>query len=1320
MDQTQLDRDALLGVLALQVDLVTEDQLAAAYQHLDPDRTLGDVLVQHHALTPALRDALEPMVDAHIQRHGGSAAQSLAALSSTDQVRSALSRIGRPSGESTTDSTALHAGSPRATTEPTRTIAASDDHAPFEPPRVRTSDRFRVLRPHARGGLGQVYVARDNELGRQVALKEILADKAAHPALRQRFMLEAEINGNLEHPGIVPVYGLGTYADGRPFYAMRFIEGDSLKEAIERFHTSRLTDGSKSNRAFDSLEFRQLLRRFVDVCNAVGYAHSRGVLHRDLKPANVMLGQYGETLIIDWGLAKATGRVDQLDAHPTNIPLSPLSGSSLEQTEAGAMLGTPAFMSPEQANGQIDELGSATDLYSLGATLYNLLTGRPPVVGPDIAEVLARVRDGRLDPPRSVVPEIPRPLEAVCLKALSLRPDDRYPTAKSLADDVERWLADEAVTAANEPWLDRLRRWSRRHRLLVAVAATATLASLAGLGVVAAVQTNARNALASKNEALASAIDARGRALDKANQRIDLALEAIGQFREAVDTNVDVQNRPENAPLRNQLLETPVTFFRELRDQLKNDSEARPEDRLKLADAQLELARLTRDIGNQAAALEAAHEAVATLDSVATASPPTDATLSAREKLLDALALQSTLLTSNGQGEQAQQALDRGVQIGEELVKQTGSSGARIGLAKQLSLSASADSRAERTDAAKSKLARSRQLLDELTPAAGDHDQVSWLRADLLSQIASLQARQGSPVEAARTIQSTIDLMRPFTDAPNPSWKARTSLSKLRFDLGSYYDMLERPEDALTQLRTSLTLDEAMLEERPANLAVRLDAVDCLRNIADLEEELGRGESALQSLKKATGLLEPARRENPRNLPVLKSSVSTLQATGGALYGLGRVEDSLQSFEDALPLQQEIARIQPEAPVNRADVAGNLYNIALLRKLVGKVDESLKADGQSLAIRRELAKAHPEIPAYRLNLAASLGNIGTTYEGHKSDHETAATYFRAAESILARLVAEHPDVPAYAEYLSRSRANLATVLDLLGQSREALATRAIAEPYLEQRVRAQPQIVQARIELAGSYLSRASAYFYIYQYDEIDRLCRLVIETLDAIPPSGQSAVDAVDLRVGAHKSLGASAEIRGRLPEAVQHYTTAISIGWPDRPATIPSEELRGRVWRTLYSRASVLARLGRLDEARADWASLSTVNEPGAPDPAPFGPILLRAWSGDPQVFLAEANAAIRAGLVNGDWMANFAQAACTAMLADGLDLETRGRLEQAALSWLDDARRLGAFQRAGAWTALLGAVYAPISDRPEFQQLLADLQFPSYPFTPQVVEP
>src|SRR5262249_10820113 len=158
------------------------------------------------------------------------------------------------------------------------------------------------------------------------------------PVSRHRFLLEAEVTGGLEHPGIVPVYGLGTYGDGRPYYAMRFVRGDSLKEAIGRFHAD---EGVKADPGRRSLQLQQLLRRFLDVCNPVGYAHSRGVLHRDIKPGNVIVGRHGETLVVDWGMAKATGQAEPSSGERT---LAPSSASGSAETLPGSALGTPAYI----------------------------------------------------------------------------------------------------------------------------------------------------------------------------------------------------------------------------------------------------------------------------------------------------------------------------------------------------------------------------------------------------------------------------------------------------------------------------------------------------------------------------------------------------------------------------------------------------------------------------------------------------------------------------------------------------------------------------------------------------------------------------------------------------------------------------------------------------------------------------------------------------------------------------------------------------------------------------------------------------------------
>jgi hypothetical protein len=368
--QRGADGNLLYGMLALQMNFVSRDALLAAMQAwvFDKARPLGQILQERGQLTPERRQALDHMLAEHLKTHDDDPHKSLAAVAVPDALRDDLCRLADP------DVQASLAG-------------AADPNAtrPYVPATTPDGGRYLILRPHARGGLGEVSVALDQELHREVALKEIQPRFASDAESRGRFVQEAEITGGLEHPGIVPVYGLGTYPDGRPFYAMRFIQGETLKDAARKLHAGA-----------PGVTLRGLLTRFVAVCNAIAYAHSRGVLHRDLKPANVMLGKYGETLVVDWGLAKAVGHALAGNAGESfdEATLRPHSGDSSMETRMGSAIGTPAYMSPEQAAGQLERISPASDVYGLGATLYTVLTGHAPVESQDTAEALERVRKG--------------------------------------------------------------------------------------------------------------------------------------------------------------------------------------------------------------------------------------------------------------------------------------------------------------------------------------------------------------------------------------------------------------------------------------------------------------------------------------------------------------------------------------------------------------------------------------------------------------------------------------------------------------------------------------------------------------------------------------------------------------------------------------------------------------------------------------------------------------------------------------------------------------------------------------------------------------
>jgi WD40 repeat protein/serine/threonine protein kinase len=465
------DRNLLFSVFALQLRFVnTKDFLdAAAAWSLDPSRNIADRLVDMGALTEKERMLVDGLAEHAVQQHegderltldtfGGESAVSeqLSGLSKEDRTRLAQTKLGIPLDVEDID---------------------ADDISTV----LETPGRYTKKSEYSRGGMGRILLVHDAYLSRDIALKELLPSVigSSEPTKRDespihqsgqvmvRFLREAKITGQLEHPSIVPVYELGHREDGTLYYTMKLVRGKTMALALKEARNieSRL----------------RLLTHFIDLCHAIAYSHSRNVIHRDIKPSNTMIGEFGETVVIDWGLAKVIGKEDPYaDDIRASIHLFK-EGKEIEinRTEAGARLGTPEYMAPEQAEGNIVAIDQRSDVFCLGTVLYEILTGKTPFSASKTEQVMFRIINNAPTPMGEFEPDVPPELASICLKALEKNKNDRYQSAKELAEELERFQAGAFVKVYGYNLRETVTRYYKRYRAPLNVAAAALVVIIA-------------------------------------------------------------------------------------------------------------------------------------------------------------------------------------------------------------------------------------------------------------------------------------------------------------------------------------------------------------------------------------------------------------------------------------------------------------------------------------------------------------------------------------------------------------------------------------------------------------------------------------------------------------------------------------------------------------------------------------------------------------------------------------------------------------------------------------------------------------------------
>jgi tetratricopeptide (TPR) repeat protein len=913
---------------------------------------------------------------------------------------------------------------------------------------VRYFGDYELQAELGRGGMGVVYRARQLSLNRPVALKMIKAGVLADEADLRRFQNEAEAVALLDHRWIVAVYEVGEH-EGQKYFSMKLVEGGNLAEQLGTFRTN-----PKATAAV-----------MAEAAEAVQHAHVRGILHRDLKPANILIDAEGHPHVTDFGLAKRVER----DA---------------ELTQSGAILGTPAYMSPEQTTARRGSITTATDVYGLGAILYALLTGKAPFGGNSVIETLDAVRTCAPEPPRKLNAQVPDDLETICLKCLEKDPRRRYASAHELAADLRNWLESRPIAARRVGTLERAWLWCKRKPAVAALSAGTVVALVTGTATTIAVQAKANSNLSRQYEATK-------KAETLAEQRLDRAMEAVRDYYTGfAEDALTRQQIPKE--LRERLLAKPAQFYGELTKELTSKANPTRREQVMLAAGRLGLGRLLKTLGRPS---ESRRECEAAVDQLKRLYAKESQDPKLTRALADSYNALATALHGSGEIQRASEAYSQAIALLESISPESDKDEVACeALSQSYNSQGVVLRRLGESTLARKACEHAVALRAALATAHPEDMRHQSLLADYFTSLGAAIYAGGEAVPAKAAYQQAIDRYEALVKLHPTESRYRAGLALAYNNISGPLSALGEAEADLRVLEKAIKLREALVAELPGVPQYRDNLGICYYNLATRLRDDGSLDRAREIYAKSTAQYELLINSNP-DVPEYRAGLGdSYSALGRCLETRRLGEEARKACEKAIAEYEKVSGARPGEADFQERLAGGYATLAGILNDIGERDRARELLEIALPKLEALLRANPNTLEYRASIADAYLNLGTNLLGPviggTGDPRRAIEVIETARAHYEAMCRARPGLDVDRLGLARSYAKLGIARKYAGEMDQAQAAYEKAIAGFLALAAANPTATVYRGDLERNSMNLGLLHLARVRFDDAERAFR--------------------------------------------------------------------------------------------------------------------------------------------------------------------------------------------------------------------------------------